>query len=219
MDLRRQLALTAKKAFAPLIYRHRPIGLSAGKLYLYLDAIYRSNQLPGDVVEMGCNVCGTAALGRQMLERLGSPRGYLCVDTFAGFVPEQHDADVKRGNSGERSNAFAANDIELARKVLTYHRASDVRLLQADVCKLTPDQLPARVSVCLLDVDLYEPTMAGLELVYPRMDPGGFILIDDCDPASPTWRAGVAVLDFGKKHGIESRLEFGMRVIEIPARA
>jgi predicted O-methyltransferase YrrM len=30
-----------------------------------------------------------------------------------------------------------------------------------------------------LDVDLYEPTKAGLEIFYPRMTKGGVILIDD----------------------------------------
>jgi len=213
---RNRLKLLVKKALAPVIYRHRPIGLSAGKLYLYLDALYRTNAIDGDVVEIGCNVCGTSALGRQMLHKLRSPRRYVCVDTFAGFVGTQHDEDVRRGNSGAQEDAFGANDIELARRVLSLHRAEDVELIQGDICALDPARLPERLSVCLLDVDLYEPIRAGLDKVWPKMQPGGVILVDDCDPQSQTWRAGEAFTEFTRARGVPSRVEFGMGIIEVP---
>jgi O-methyltransferase len=215
LETTRKLKVFAKKALAPVLYRHRPIGLSAGKLYLYLDAIYRTKDLPGDVLEIGCNVCGTAALGRQMLHKVGSAKKYICVDTFAGFVPDQHAEDVRRGNSGERSHAFEVNSIELARRVLTLHRAGDVELLQADVCQLDENRLPERLSVCLLDVDLYEPIKVGLEKILPRMSPGGFILVDDCNDG-PTWRAADAFREFVAEHKLAHRIEFGMGIIELP---
>lgn len=217
--MRKQLTVLAKKALAPLVYRHKPIGLSAGKLYLYLDAIYRTRALDGAVVEIGCNVCGTSALGHQMLRKLGSARRYLCIDTFSGFVEGQHADDVERGNPGNRRLAFANNDMDLARKVLEMHGADAVELLQADVCTLPAERLPAKVSVCLNDVDLYQPILASLEKIYPRMQPGGVILIDDCSDTPRTWRAGDALRDFCQAHGVASRLEFGMGVIEIAGGA
>ena len=211
------LRLAAKRALAPILYRHRPIGLSAGKLYLFLDALYRTRHLSGDVVEMGCNVCGTAALGWQMLGKLRSDRGYLCIDTFSGFVAEQHEADVALGNAGEKVTSFEANDIRLARRVLNLHRARGVRLLQADVCSVQPPALPLAVSVCLLDVDLYEPTKAGLTLVWPRMQPGGIILVDDCAVDSKTWQAARALEEFAEAQSAPFRIEFGMGVISVSA--
>lgn len=218
-QLRARAALTVKKTLAPILYRHRPIGLSAGKLYLYLDSIYRTAALTGAVVEIGCNVCGTSAIASQMLRKMASQRPYLCIDTFGGFVPEQHAADVARGNSGDKRMAFSANDITLARRVLELHGGSDVELLQADVCALEPERLPEAISVCLIDVDLYEPVLAALDKVYPRLEPGGFILVDDIKSESKTWRAGDALKEFVGKTGAPHRIEFGMAVIEKPRRA
>ena len=47
-----------------------------------------------------------------------------------------------------------------------------------------PETIPAgfenrKFAFVHLDADLYEPTLAGLEYFYPRMNPGGFILVHD----------------------------------------
>ena len=207
-----KINLLIKKILAPYIYRHKPIGLSAGKLYLYLDALYKTKQVQGDVVEVGCNVCGTTALGKQMLRKMDSSKEYYCVDTFGGFVEEQFQSDQKKGTPDKKKKAFSNNDIELARKVLKIHKSESVKLIQADIVKLPADQLPKQISLCLLDVDLYEPIYAGLEKVLPRMAKGGVILVDDCGGA--TWKAGEAFKDFVAKHQITSwSNEFGMGII------
>lgn len=216
--MRSRVALAAKKALAPILYRHRPLGLSAGTLYLYLDAIYRTAEVPGAVVEIGCMVCGTSTLGRQLLRKMRSERPYVCIDTFAGFIEEQHADDMQRGNPGDKRYSFAANDMALARRVLELHNCADVELIQADICQLDPDRIPRPISVCLVDVDLYEPVLAALEKVYPRMQPGGIILIDDCSENPRNWRAGDALRDFVTQRGIDCRVEFGMGVISIPQR-
>ena len=210
-----RVATLAKHALAPIIYRNRPVGLSAGKLYLYLDALYRSNGLAGDVVEIGCNVCGTAALGHQMLRKLSSTRKYVCIDTFGGFVESQFERDAALGAKPHKGASFSANNIELARRVLALHGASDTTLIQGDICTLDPERLPAAISVALLDVDLYEPTLAGLRLLWPKLLPGGVILVDDCGDRAGGWAAGTAVTEFeaAAPAGLTSRNEFGMAVL------
>jgi hypothetical protein len=213
--LRGKVTLLAKKALAPILYRHRPIGLSAGKLRLYLDAIHRTRELSGAVVEIGCNVCGTSSLGRQMLRKQGSDRRYVCVDTFAGFVEEQHADDVERGNPGSKAGAFGASDIHLARRVLKLHGAADVELIEADICRLDPEELPVEISVVAVSLKNYQPIYAALEKIWPRMSPGGVVLVDDCGEGAATWRAGEAFEAFTAERGIERRIEFGMGRIEV----
>jgi hypothetical protein len=204
--------LIAKKLFAPILYRHKPIGLTAGKLYLYLDALYRTNEVEGAVVEIGCNLCGTSALANQMLYKLGSKRKYVCVDTFGGFVGEQFTADIGRGTPKIKESAFAANDIDLAKKILHMHKADNVQLVQGDIVKLPDSMLPEKISVCLLDVDLYEPIFAGLTKVVPRMSSGGIILVDDC--GGDTWKAGDAFRKFVAENSLSAySVEFGMGII------
>ncbi|WP_153559483.1 TylF/MycF/NovP-related O-methyltransferase [Roseimaritima sediminicola] len=204
-----------KKIFASLLYRHRPIGLSAGKLYLYLDAIYQTRDVPGDVVEVGCNLCGTSVLGYQMIRKLGLERTYQCVDTFGGFVNSQYSKDVELGNSMNKRDSFSANSIDLARKVLDIHNAEDIELIRADIVSMEEQRLPYKIAVSLLDVDLYEPILSGLEKIYPRLASGGRILVDDCGRADG-WQAGKAVRAYCEKNVIDFRIEFGMAVIDKP---
>lgn len=207
------LKLLVKKILAPILYRHRPIGLSAGKLLLYLDGIKKTNGLKGDLIEVGCNICGTTALGCQMLKKLESSRKYYCIDTFGGFVIDQFDKDEKKGTPKMKRDAFASNSIELAQKVLSLHKA-EAKLIQADIVKFDASQLPDKISFCLLDVDLYEPIYAALEKIYPKMEKGGIILIDDC--GGKTWKAGEALKDYVENKKIVNwRIEFGMGIIEI----
>ena len=46
--------------------------------------------------------------------------------------------------------------------------------------------LPERIAVCLLDVDLEIPVYAGLKKIYPRLVEGGCIMVDDC-PENSFW--------------------------------
>ena len=110
--------------------------------------------------------------------------------------------------------------MSLARRVLDLHGAGRVELLQADVCALSADALPREISVCLIDVDLYAPIMASLDKVWPRLQPGGFVLVDDCHPSgNDSWQAGEAFAEFVAKRGLAHRVEFGMGIFQVPMSA
>ncbi|MEO1052793.1 MAG: TylF/MycF/NovP-related O-methyltransferase [Bacteroidota bacterium] len=210
-----QIKLFFKNAFASLIYKHKPIGLSAGKLYLYLDALKKTNKLTAAVIEIGCNVCGTTALGKEMLRKLKSQREYYAVDTFSGFVQEQFDFDRQFNTRVGKEKAFSANSVNLARKVLRLHKAADTKLIQADIVQLDKEKLPEKISMALLDVDLYQPILSALDKIYPRLEKGGIILVDDCGRSDQenSWKAGMAYTEFCEKNDIPTKIEFGMGVI------
>lgn len=207
--LKKRLKYRTKLLLAPILYRHRPIGLSACKLSLYLNTLAVTSNLKGAVVEVGCHLCGTAALGADMLAQLGSQREYLAIDTFSGFPEAQFQQDNYQNRKS--AEGFSTNGLSLVRKILEMHRATQVRLLQADIVELDESELPERISMALLDTDLYAPIQASLEKVYPRLEPGGVILVDDC--AHNGWRAEQAYQDFCRAHAIQPTLSFGMGVI------
>jgi O-methyltransferase len=196
----------AKKALVPIIYRHRPTGLRGLRLYAYLDAIVQTNKLHGAVVEIGAATCGTAIEGLSTLKQLGSEREYVCIDTFTGYVPEQFDEDIRRGlKMPWRRSLYASNDLALVQSILRVHHANEIRLVQADIC--TYNDLPETISMCLLDVNLYEPTLAGLDKVWPRLEPGGTILVDDCGDGVD-WQARKALAEFCEKMRLPFRREW-----------
>jgi O-methyltransferase len=65
------------------------------------------------------------------------------------------------------------------------------------------DTLPAapikQLAVVRLDGDMYESTMDGLVHLYPKLSPGGFLIVDDYGVVDSCRRA---VEDYRRKHGI-----------------
>ena len=120
-DLHRRSSLQFKKVLAPILFRHLCAGLGPARLRLYLNAIFDTRSVPGAVVEVGCNVGGTAITAHKFLRQIGSPRDYYCLDTFQGFVLEQYERDAQMGNTLAKARAFSANDIALVRRILKLH--------------------------------------------------------------------------------------------------
>jgi hypothetical protein len=196
------------------LYRHIGPGIGPARLRLYLNGIYETRAVPGAVVEIGCNVGGTAMIGRRLVLQVSPQRDYYCFDTFAGFVPEQFEQDVRLGNVLPKKQSFAANDISLVKKILKLHNAEDIKLVKGDIMTINEQLIPDPISFCLLDVDLYEPTLAALEKIYSRLSPSGMILVDDClTDKQDGWQARKAYSEFTQQMGLPERIEFRMGII------
>jgi O-methyltransferase len=126
----------------------------------------RDEAIPGAVAEVGVWRGETSAL----LHRLLPERRLYLFDTFAGF-PER---DLPAGTIDAR---FRDTSVEaVARRV-----GADANVV------LTPGYVPESLAVVegerfafvLLDLDLHDPTMASLEFFYPRLSPGGYLVVHD----------------------------------------
>jgi predicted O-methyltransferase YrrM len=53
------------------------------------------------------------------------------------------------------------------------------RIVEGDVLETLPAQAPAMLSVLRLDTDWYVSTKHELEQLYPRLLPGGVLIVDD----------------------------------------
>jgi O-methyltransferase len=160
--------------------------------------------IAGDIVEAGVWRGGASILARAVLQSLGvDDRVVWLVDSFAG-LPAPDAARYPRDR-----------DLDLSR--IDYLRASleDVQenfrrfgLLDAQVRFVKGwfrDTLPTieigKIAVARLDGDLYESTMIGLENLYPRISPGGFVILDDYFLIS---QCRAAVDDFRRANGIDT---------------
>jgi O-methyltransferase len=158
--------------------------LGPERLYAYFDAIWQRRDVEGAVVEVGCWLGGTAALARQLLRNTGIEKRYVCVDTFTGFLPEQLAAE--QGLTGEGRPSFTGASIDMVHQLLRHWGCEDIELVAGDIVTLDDDVLPPIIAVALVDVDLELPVYEALRRIWPRLAPGGVILVDDCpnDPAS-----------------------------------
>jgi cephalosporin hydroxylase len=215
VDVRFQLKKIARSALAPLLYRYPPFTLAPERLYLFLHHLIETRDVPGAVVEIGCNLGGSAIIARKMLERLGMDKRYVCIDTFDGFIDAQFAADTAHGTPKQDRTMFSGNSRILVGKIMDQHGCDDVTLIEGDVATLAEDDLPDVCSMVLVDVDLTEPTLVSLERFWPRLAKGGVILVDDCAEQS-SWKARLAYERFCADKGIPPIYRFGMGLLVKP---
>jgi O-methyltransferase len=211
MSVALQLKRLARTALVPMIYRYPPFALAPERLYLFLHHLIETRDVPGPIVEIGCNLGGTAIIARRMIEGLAINKPYVCIDTFDGFVDEQFAADEALGTPASDLDRFSANSKELVAKILRRHRCDDIELRQGDITTLPDDALPNGCSAVLVDVDLTEPTYVALKRLWPRMSRGGVMLVDDC-PENSSWKARIGYSRFCSDVGLPESYRFGMGV-------
>lgn len=133
-----------------------------------IDAL-EQNGLPGAFAELGVYKGSTA----KIMHHLAPRRDLYLFDTFEGF-PDQHArADPRRLHGG----GYACSLDEVRRFVGESRRVKYCKGIFPETAAMVPtDQHFALVH---LDCDLYIPTKAALDFFYPRMVPGGIMILHD----------------------------------------
>lgn len=152
-----------------------------------IDTIERK-VISGDIVE-----CGVWKGGHLMIARMMAPTR-ICwgFDTFAGMTKPTAE-DVHRGGmpalarwkeKRESGQAWAAESLDAVRGYFDAEGLADdnlVRFVVGDVAVTLRDEnnLPENIAILRLDTDWYESTKIELEVLYPRLRPGGILIVDD----------------------------------------
>ncbi|MCR6657469.1 MAG: TylF/MycF family methyltransferase [Opitutus sp.] len=186
-----------------VLYKYR-YAFSPSQLRALLNLVDEALAVPGDLVEVGCYRGYTTTFLNRHLNEVAPGRRYLAIDTFSGFTPESVDVEVKqRGKSaGHRAFAkFTVNSRRVFDATLKLNNITRVAVIEGDICRrdLDPAQ---RFCFGLIDVDLYAPSRAGLEKVWAQLNPGGVIVVDDCQPRQIYDGSRQALEEFGKEHGV-----------------
>ena len=137
-----------------------------------------AQNVPGDVVELGCYIGTTSLFIQRLLDEAGETnRAFHVYDSFAG-LPEKTIADASITGAGFKAGQLAVSKKQFVRefkhagvRLPIIHRGWFENLSERD--------LPASIAFAFLDGDFYESIMSSLKLVWPRTSPGGVILIDD----------------------------------------
>jgi hypothetical protein len=150
---------------------------------LIFDQILKED-LQGDIAELGVYKGHTASLLAIMARRLG--RTAYLLDTFTGF----DEADLKGMDAGI-SMSFADTSIEAVRQLVGEQNVTFV----PGYFPATTAQLPPYATYCLvhIDCDLYAPMRSALEYFYPRLVPGGFLILHDY--SSLSWSGAERAID------------------------
>ena len=143
--------------------------------------------IAGDFAEVGVYKGRTAALLATIARRLD--RTVYLFDTFEGFA----EADIKGIDASKNQAAFADTSLEAVRAFVGEENVEYIKGYFPD----SAAQIRGDHSFCCvhIDCDLHAPILSALEFFYPRVVPGGFIVVHDY---SSLWWAGAekAVDDF-----------------------
>ena len=156
------------------------------KLLAQYELFKRVVDLSGDIVE--CGVFKGASF-----VRLAMFRNLLChnagkqligFDTFGTFPGTDYEPDRPYLKSFTAAAGDQSISIEQLRKVLHQNSCGmDVNLVKGDICKTVPqfcqDNPALKISLLNLDTDIYEPATTILHYLYPRIVPGGVLMLDD----------------------------------------
>jgi O-methyltransferase len=162
--------------------------------------------VPGDLIETGVWRGGVAIFMRGLLEAWEDPtRVVVAADSFQGLPPPDTSRYPADANDQHHSVAgLAVSREDVARNFSLYGLLDDrVEFLEGWFRDTLPTVHDRTWAVIRLDGDMYESTMDGLVHLYPRLSPGGFLIIDDYGYVA----CRQAVDDYRTEHGITEPVE------------
>ena len=162
---------------------------SAERMYALWTAVrwIVSSKTPGDIVECGVWKGGSSMLMALTLLRMGDvTRSIFLFDTFTGMTePTERDgtATVRQWRKLERGdhNEWAYGPLSEVQRNLssTGYPTERVHFIQGPVEETLPSAQPTEIALLRLDTDWYELTRHELVHLYPRLQDGGVLVIDD----------------------------------------
>jgi O-methyltransferase len=178
----------------------------------------------GDVVECGVWRGGSSMMAALSLTAAEDQRRMWLYDTFEGMPPPSErdvdhtgataaatlrDADRVAGASNEW--AWATIDDVQSNMATTGYPHERINYVPGKVEATIPAKAPERIALLRLDTDWYESTKHELEHLYPRLETGGVLIIDDYGH----WEGARAAVDeyFADRAVFLGRIDYTGRVL------
>jgi O-methyltransferase len=151
----------------------------------------------GDVIEAGSWRGGASMLMRAALDTLGDERTVFVADSFCGFP----QAGVDEDSPDQRGFEFLAASFDGVRASFErFGLTSGVQFVPGFFEETLQGLAEQRWAIVRLDADSYSATRHALRWLYPNLEVGGHLIVDDY-LAFPGCRR--AIDEFRAEHGIE----------------
>jgi hypothetical protein len=157
-----------------------------GKMIAHYELFKMARDVPGAIAE--CGVFKGASFSRFAMFRdlfgNAESRTLIGFDTFDEFPLAASSSDA----AARETFVSAAGSSSISREQLLDVLArkgcdASVELVAGDVCETVPayvrDHPELKISLLNLDIDVYEPSVTILEHLYPRVQSGGVVVLDD----------------------------------------
>lgn len=160
--------------------------------------------VPGDLIEAGVWRGGASIFMRAVLKAHGvEDRTVWLSDSFQGLPPpndDEYPADA--GDLHHTIDELAVSLDEVRENFRRYGLLDDqVRFLPGWFRDTLPRAPIERLAIIRIDGDMYESTTQVLEALYPKLVPGGYLIVDDyggipaCRRAVDDYREAMGITD------------------------
>jgi O-methyltransferase len=160
--------------------------------------------VPGDLIETGVWRGGVTIFMRAILEAYGDlERNVWVADSFQGLPkPDAARWPAEAGDEHWTQERLAISIVDVKANFERYGLLDErVRFLVGWFKDTLPRAPIERLSVLRLDGDMYGSTMEALTALYPKLSPGGYVIVDDygaiaqCKQAVDDFRAAHRIVD------------------------
>lgn len=164
-------------------------GMDVSRLWCFIlnlkHVLYKA-RVDGCLAELGVYKGHSSAVIGHFAREAG--RKMFLLDTFTGFAREQIEDKLSDNAKG----AFRDTSLEYAQETVGM---SDLFrwIVGPFPDSVTPELEAEKFAFVSLDCDLFEPTLAGLNFFYSRLQPGGLIFVHDY--SSGHWPGATKAVD------------------------
>jgi O-methyltransferase len=165
------------------------------------------DDVPGDLIETGVWRGGACIFMKANLVAWGdTTRKVWVADSFQGLPkPTATEFPADAGDLLHREGNLSVGAEQVRHNFERYGMLDDrIEFLVGWFKDTLPTAPIESLSLMRLDGDMYESTWQAIEVLYPKLSPGGFCVIDDY--GSHASQAGAAIHDYRKAHGIDEEI-------------
>lgn len=165
-----------------------------------------ANGIPGDFIETGIWRGGATIFMRALLNAYGqNDRSIWAADSFAGLPkPNASKYPEDTGDQHYKWDELSVNIDTVKQNFAKYDLLDDqVKFLKGWFKDTLPGAPITKLALLRIDGDIYESTMDALVHLYPKVSPGGFVIIDDFTNKSCI----KAVTDYREKYHVYEEIE------------
>ena len=152
----------------------------------------KKNNIDGDLVECGVYKGGNIILYKKIIDQISVNKQIFAYDTFEGMSePGKHDKDLKDVNALDTFKKYKFSEVpwcyssidEVKKNIEKFGLSPEEDFIfikgKVEETLKKKKNLPEKISLLRLDTDFYESTKIELEILFPKLQPGGVLIIDD----------------------------------------
>ncbi len=185
-------------------YAHTMIGMKRlDNIQVCVEDVLEK-QIPGDLIETGVWRGGATIFMRAILRAHEvTDRVVWVADSFEGLPPP--DTEAYPEDAGDPHYQYQDLAVSLEQVIANFAKYDllddQVKFLKGWFRNTLPTAPIEKLAVLRLDGDMYESTMEALVALYPKLVPGGYLIVDDygaipgCRQAVQDYRQSEAITE------------------------